>query len=64
MGLGNLIAERVDWIDGRHEPHWVICWVDCTRWLARYPVREYPDGLQAIQRFRSDLLTVIRAKHQ
>lgn len=64
VGLGSCEAVRIDWIEGRYDPHWVIRQDGNPAGLARYPVRDCPDGLKAIQRYRNDTLATMREKHQ
>lgn len=64
IGLGNCMAVRIDWIAGRYDPHWVIRQDGNPCWLAQYSIRDVPDGLKAIQRYRNDTLATMREKHQ
>lgn len=64
VGIGDLRAERIDWVNGRHDPHWFIKHVGHPVPLARYSIRDEPDGRRAIQRYRNEALELMREKHQ
>ncbi len=53
VATAHLRAERVDWVEGRLDPHWMVrdVWSTPTRLMV--PVRECPDGLQAIRRYQA-----------
>jgi hypothetical protein len=58
IGIGDLRAERIDWVNGRYDPHWVIRQNGDPARLAQYSIRDVPDGRKAIQRFVAGPLEV------